>query len=145
MPRTVVTSAEPAGGDGLPEKLAKYVPAETLAFFVPISATIPDSRMALLWVAVAVGLVGTIIYLIVAAQRATADAKPRLHFFVLAGLAFLAWALGTGKGVQDLIGLDSITAGVILGVAVFLVPLIDSALNIVSAARRRSPSVLTKR
>jgi hypothetical protein len=34
---------------------------------------------------------------------------------------------------------------VILGVAVFLIPLIDSALDIVSAARRRSPNVLAKR
>jgi hypothetical protein len=47
--------------------------------------------------------------------------------------------------VQDLVGLDSITAGVILGVAVFLIPLIDSALNIVSVARRRSPNALANR
>jgi len=137
MPRTVVPpvrlrgseSAGLGGGDGLPEKLAKYVPAETLAFFVPLSASLGDSRPVLLWAVIVVGLLGTIGWLWLAAQKVTSDEKPRIHFFVLSGVSFLAWTLGSSASVSKLIGIDSVAAGVILGIAVFIIPLSDGVLN----------------
>ncbi len=136
MPRTVVPPARfrgngtpPAGGDGLPERLVKYVPAETLAFFVPLAAGIGSGRRVLLVVVLCAGLVGTIGYLWLAGQRAAADERPRPHFFVLAAVAFVSWAVGTSPNVAGLFGVDRLVAGVWLGLAVFLIPLVDEVIN----------------
>jgi hypothetical protein len=67
MPRTVVPPvgfrsgrSGAVGGDDYLEKLAKYVPAEALAFFVPLSGIVGDSRPTLLWIVLVVGAVGTV-------------------------------------------------------------------------------------
>jgi len=136
MPRTVVppvrmrtAGAESVGGDSLPERLVKYVPAETLAFFVPIAAVLGADRRPLLVTVLAIGVVGTAGYLWLAGQKAAEDERPLPHFYVLACLAFLCWAVGTSAGVAGLIGLDPVGAGVVLGAAVFAVPLLDEVLN----------------
>jgi hypothetical protein len=136
MPRTVVPPlryrgprSKPVGGDALPDRLVKYVPAETLAFFVPIAAVIGTQRNALLIGVVVAGFVGTIGYLWLAAQRADAEQKPLPHFYVLAGLAFVCWAVGTSANVSALVGMDRVEAGTVLGLAVFLIPLLDEILN----------------
>ena len=65
MPRTVVPPTRmrgrdsSAGGDSLPERLVKYVPAETLAFFVPVAALLGDDHRPWLIVALIVGVIGT--------------------------------------------------------------------------------------
>ena len=123
MPRTVVPpvrfrstrstrsprstrGAEPAGGDSLPERLVKYVPAETLAFFVPIAAVLDDgNRRPWLITVLVVGVIGTAGYLWLAARKAGDDERPLPHFYVLACVAFVCWAIGTSAGVADLIGL----------------------------------------
>jgi hypothetical protein len=135
VPRTVVhpvvvrgAGGEPAGGDPLGERLIKYVPAETLAFFVPVAATVGADRDALLVAVLAVGLVGTVGYLWLAGQKAAADERPMPHFYVLAGVAYLCWALGTSPNVAGLVRMDAVAAGVVLGLAVFLVPLLDEVL-----------------
>jgi hypothetical protein len=136
MPRTVVppvrlrgAARETAGGDGLPERLVKYVPAETLAFFVPLAPIVGPDRDALLVVVVVAALIGTVGYLWLNGSRLEPDERPRPHFYALAGLAFLAWALGISTLVQDLVGVDEIAAAVVLAVAVFLIPLIDGVLS----------------
>ncbi len=136
MPRTVVppvrlrgSGSGPVGGDGLPERLVKYVPAETLAFFVPLTAGIGTGRDALLVVVLCAGVLGTVGYLWLAGQRAAPDERPRPHFFALAAVAFVSWAVGTSPNVALLFGLDRLAAGVWLGLAVFLVPLADEVLN----------------
>jgi hypothetical protein len=137
MPRTVVPPVQfrgpggvlPGGGDGLPERLVKYVPAETLAFFVPLAAALGPDRGPWLITIVVAGAVGTAGYLWVAGQRTRPDERPLPHFYVLAILAFLCWALGTSGGVAGLVGLDQTEAGVVLGLAVFLIPLLDEVLN----------------
>jgi hypothetical protein len=137
MPRTVVPpvaargerGATQVGGDSLPERLVKYVPAETLAFFVPVAGSIGSSRSPLLIAAVSAGLVGTVGYLWLAGQRAESDQRPRGHFYILAAVAFVCWAIGTSANVAHLVRIDQVTAGVILGLAVFLVPLIDEVLT----------------
>jgi len=139
MPRTVVPPVrfrgsrgrrgEPAGGDSLPERLVKYVPAETLAFFVPIAAILGDDRRPWLITVLVVGVVGTAGYLWLAARRVRDDERPLPHFYVLACVAFLCWAIGTSAGVAGLVGFDGVESGVILGLAVFVVPLADDVLN----------------
>jgi hypothetical protein len=138
MPRTVVPPvrfrgsrrAEPAGGDSLPEKLVKYVPAETLAFFVPLAAVLDDdNRKPWLITVLLIGIVGTAGYLWLAAHRAAEDERPLPHFYVLACVAFVCWAIGTSAGVAALAGLDRVESGVVLGLAVFLIPLADDVLN----------------
>jgi hypothetical protein len=137
MPRTVVPpvrfrgpgDGKPVGGDSLPERLAKYVPAETLAFFVPIAAVLGTDRKPWLIAAVVVGVLGTAGYLWVAQRRTEDDEQPLPHFYVLACVAFLCWAVGTNAGVASLIGLDKVEAGVVLAVGVFLIPLSDEFLN----------------
>ncbi len=126
------------GGDGLPEKLAKYVPAETLAFFVPVSAAIGTGREALLVAALVVGAIGTPAYLWLYARKLPSNEQPLLQFYVLSVIAFGCWALGTSAAVAALVGTDVTTAGVILFFAVFLIPLTDGVLAAV-LPRARAP------
>lgn len=114
--------------DSLPDRIVKYVPAETLAFFVPVAAAIGSRRPALLAAVVVAGLIGTVGYLWLAGQRAAPDQRPLPHFFVLAGLAYLCWAVGTNGNVAALMGLDQLGGAVLLGMAVFLIPMLDEVL-----------------
>ncbi|MCF0091273.1 hypothetical protein [Micromonospora sp. MH99] len=108
-------------------RLAKYVPAETLAFFVPVTAGIDAGRNGLFVLVVVIGLVGTIGYLWLAAQKLDSDERPLPHFYILAGVAYLCWAAGTSTDVAKLVSMDRIAAGVVLGGAVFLIPMLDAA------------------
>ena len=135
MPRTVVppvrlrgADSATAGGDSFPERLVKYVPAETLAFFVPIAALLGDDHRPWLIAALAVGVLGTVGYLLQTAP-ADPDERPRPHYYVLACLAFLSWAIGTTPAVAALIHIDQTGAAFVLAVAVFLTPLADGLLN----------------
>ena len=113
-------------GDGLPEKLVKYVPAETLAFFVPLAAAAGTDREGFLIALLVIGVIGTVAYLWYAARALPAGQRPLIHFYVLAPLAFLCWAIATAPNVADLIGIDSLIAAAILTGAVFLIPITDS-------------------
>lgn len=116
-------------GDGLPAKIAKYVPAETLAFFIPVAAALGTTRDGILVMAILVGAIGSVGYLWLAARNLAEDEKPLVHFYVLSVLAFGCWAVGTSASVMHLIGVDEIVGGVILGFAVFLIPLADGVAN----------------
>ena len=122
------SSTVAGSGDSFPERLVKYVPAETLAFFVPVAALLGSDRRALLIVALLVGVVGTVGYLLQTAPSGP-DERPRPHYYVLACLAFLAWAIATTPAVADLIHLDHVGAAFVLAVAVFLIPIADALLN----------------
>jgi hypothetical protein len=137
MPRTVVppkpaskrAADAPAGGDQLPEKLVKYIPGETLAFFVPVAAALGSDRKGWLVAVTIVAAIGTVAYLWNSASSTPATERPLPHFYVLAVIAFAAWAIGTSPNIADLISVDDVVAGVILALAVFLVPLADGILN----------------
>jgi hypothetical protein len=146
MPRTVVprqparapgpqpsareTAQEPSVvGDSLPEKLVKYVPAETLAFFVPLAAAIGTENRAVLIAVVVIAAVGTVGYLWWAARALPPEQRPLVHFYVLAVIAFACWAIATAPNLAQLLGIDTLIAGVILACAVFLIPLADNILS----------------
>lgn len=126
--------AEPAGelpvvGDSIPEKLIKYVPAETLAFFVPFAAAIGSERQGLLIAVVVIAAIGNVGYLWWSGHTLAKEQQPLPHFFVLATIAFVCWAIATAPNVAALLGIDALVAAVILGAAVFLIPLADQILS----------------
>ena len=110
--------------DGYGEKLLKYIPAETIAFYAPLAA-IPGIGSAARWAILLVGLGITVLYLVAQAKRE--KLKPPPAYFVLGGIAFLAWALGTSDFLTAVAGVDAVWGGVILGAAVFGIPGIDEA------------------
>ncbi|WP_117213184.1 hypothetical protein [Allorhizocola rhizosphaerae] len=120
---------EAIGGDQFSVRLAKYVPAETLAFFVPVAAALGAEHNKMLVAALVVGLVGTVLYLWLAAQRAEPDERPLPHFYFLAAAAYLCWTVGTSPNVAALIQLNATVGGVVLTGAVFLVPMLDEVGN----------------
>ena len=115
------------------------MPAETLAFFVPLAAAIGTSNKTLLAIVLVAGLIGSVAWLIVNAAQLPNDQKPRFYFYFLAGVAYLCWAIGTSPNVSALIGVSSLTASVALGVGVFLIPLIDTALSLKNSDSLRNP------
>jgi hypothetical protein len=136
MPRVPVYGAATgdagsAPADGFPEKLAKYVPAEALAFYVPIVAlTAVKDQLSTLLAVTAVGVAGTILYLYNRAKKVNPpDRRPRWWFYVLAGVAFVAWAVGTVPEIVGLSGLPVVIKDLAVPVAVFIIPAIDEAIT----------------
>jgi hypothetical protein len=135
MPRTVVPPAgATAGGgggtagDGLPEKLVKYVPAETIGFFVPVSAAVGTGNEGWLIAVVVVALLGTPAYLFQMAPETPAS-KPRAHYYVLAEIALVCWMLGTSSAVQSWVGISQTLGGVVLAIGTFAIPITDGVLT----------------
>lgn len=131
-------AAQPAtAGDSLPEKFVKYVPAETIAFFVPTSAALGVGEQGWVIALILIALVGNPLYLYQVAPSGSgmSSAAPLLHFYLLADLAFLSWALGTSQQADAVFGISATEGGILLAVGVFLIPLVDGILNEVSARR----------
>lgn len=132
-PRTRGTLADPpaaasapAGGDSFPDKLVKYVPAETLAFLVPAAAALGSERDTFLIAVLVVAALGTFGYLWLNARMLPEEKRPLKHFYVLAEIALFCWAVATIPTVASLFRIDSVLAAVILLVAVFLIPVADN-------------------
>jgi hypothetical protein len=125
--RTVVPKSRlrAGSGDDFPTKLVKYIPGETLAFFVPTAALLGEDRSALLVTVALIGAAGNIGYLWYLGRSEPVDRQPRAHFYILAVFAFVAWALVTAPNLAAMAGLDQVASSVILAIAVFAVPLID--------------------
>jgi hypothetical protein len=122
-------SSSDGAGDRFPEKLIKYVPAETLAFFVPVAAAIGTGRNALLVAALVLGMIFTPLYLWLAARKLPTDKRPLFHFYLLAAVAFVVWALGTSSAVADLVQVEPTVVGIIFMFAVFIIPGADAAIT----------------
>ena len=108
--------------DGYLDRMAKYVPAEVLAFFLPL-VTFIGKDDTWLWVVLGVGAVGTVLYLLMASVKQSEFPLP--HFFVLSLAAFFVWAFGASGVIRDLIDVNEKGATVVLGCFVFLVPAVD--------------------
>lgn len=132
----VVRGADGARGtasdepDGYVDKLVKYVPAEVLGGFVPLSALAAGTgHDSAVWVAAAAGLIGTPAYLAIQSRRVPLDKKPRPYFYLLSALAFLVWAVGTSSPLREVTGIGQNLAEFFLGLTVFLMPVLDAALE----------------
>jgi hypothetical protein len=121
--------APPVVGDGIPEKLVKYVPAETLAFFVPFSAAIGPERTGLLIAVLVVSAITTVGYLWWQGQSLPREQQPLPHYYVLAVIAFACWAFATAPSVTALLGADALVAALVLAGGVALIPMTDQFLT----------------
>lgn len=129
LPRSTAASAstaQPLSADGMAEKIVKYVPAEVLAFYAPAYALIPEGDLLLRRIVLGAGLIGTVVYLLAARPK---SAGPPAYFYVLAAIAFLAWAVGVSDVGVQLLGLSPAASKVLFAVGVFLIPGIDEALT----------------
>lgn len=127
-PQDVLTNAPTVGtgtgdgeDDGYREKIAKYVPAETLAFVIPL-ATQPDNDTDR-WIIVAVAIIGTIVFNLLRNEKTT------WYFHVLALIALLCWLIGATNFGEELLGLSDFRSRLILAAAVFLIPGLDAAIT----------------
>lgn len=138
MPRTVVygqrakdvysaPNRSAVEEDNYLTRLAKLVPAEVLAFFVPAAAQWGDDD-ALLVILLVLGTLATPAYLWRSALRQPDDLKPYPHYYALATVAFLAWALGVSAHVPELLGLSVSQSAFAVTIAAFALPLADGLL-----------------
>jgi hypothetical protein len=124
------------GSENLPTKLVKYIPGETLAFFVPAASLLGTSRDGLLLAATAVGAVGTVGWLWYTSRSEPPEKRPLPHFYVLAVIAFVLWCIVTAPNLADVLHIDDVVAGLLLMVGVFLIPLADGILEKIVPRRR---------
>ncbi|WP_455377297.1 hypothetical protein [Petrachloros mirabilis] len=134
MIRTIVYPKAPEDKDydGIPEKLVKYIPAETVAFFVavyPLFADKPDQDVVLKPYQVGVlilGIVGTLLYFY---ARSDKTKPPRLYFYLFVIVAFLGWAIGSSTVGEDLFKLPTVFKSAAIPTVVFIIPILDEALT----------------
>jgi hypothetical protein len=126
--------------DNYASKMVKYVPAEVTAFFV-MAAALGHSNQTFLIVALVLGFVFTPVYLLL--SSVSAAQKPLLHFYVLAAIAFVPWALVTSPDLASLFGASSAVVAFILAAAVFVIPGADSLLE--AAANGKLHGMFTER
>jgi hypothetical protein len=118
------------GGDGYTERLSKYIPAEVLAAFLPLIG-LTENQTGRLQIALLVGLAGTLVYLYIHARQTDASKRPRPFFYLLAAIAFVAWAVGTSDAVRGLFGWDETGAKFGLAIAAFSIPALDLFIDLV--------------
>lgn len=146
MIRTVVHSApiRPQGAedadiqtkDNYSDKLVKYIPAEVIAFYLPMYTYVLSSvtvngavtSKTPLFVVLLISLLGVVGYMYVRRSPTT-----NWYFYALSAVAFLAWAIGTSSVGQNLFGLPELYNKVILMTGIFLVPMFDELLSSGSA------------
>jgi hypothetical protein len=126
MIRTVVYPGTSTAADDVPSKLLKYIPAEVIAFYVPIYALVPKAGALGLWAVLIISIAATVGYLWV---RADPTSPPRLYFYILAAVAFVCWALGTSTIGADLWKFPDWVSRAAVPSGVLLVPLIDEILT----------------
>jgi hypothetical protein len=120
--------------DDFGTKLAKYVPAEILAVFVPM-VTLVQGRKGLLLAALALGLLLTPAYLYTHARKAAPEQRPSPYSYVLATVAFVVWSLSMDD-VRRLLNVDMVVASFALGTTVWILPLVDGLLETSRLGRR---------
>jgi hypothetical protein len=126
--------------DDYTSKIAKYVPAEVVAVSVAgFAAFNPTGRW--IWGGIALGIGANLLYLGGNAVRLDPVSRPRWFFYILSGVAFLAWALATIPQVRrkfDLAGTENDQkAAYILAAAAFGLPLLDTLGNSIEIQLRK--------
>jgi hypothetical protein len=115
--------------DQFKEKLVKYVPAEVLSGFIPLSALAGRGHSWLVWLLLAAGAVATWGRWVLANRSLPMDRRAPPWGYVLAVGAFVVWAVGASSSVDSLLEVDAEVAGVILGVGAWMIPLLDELLT----------------
>jgi hypothetical protein len=124
---------EPAGTDDYLSKIAKYVPAETVAV-TTLGFGIWDPAGDWVWFWLAIAAAANVIYLLATALLLPPTTpRPRGFFYLLSAGAFFAWAIAVIDDAQQAAGItgDDLTqkSGFILAAAAFLIPALDTILS----------------
>lgn len=112
------------------DKLAKYVPAETVTITTLAFAAIQPSKNAVWWL-VAGGAVANLLYLFGTALAARPKVPmPRWYFYPLSAAALALWAIAVIGPVGRKVGISGSNADTqktfVLATAAFIVPLLDT-------------------
>jgi hypothetical protein len=122
----VRTKQEP---DKFPDKLAKYIPAEMLAFFLPFSAA--GQERGILIAALVAGCIVTPGYLFITAKKNNPDQMPRFYYYILASVAFAVWAQATSD-LGCIVGLSKTWSSFLLTGGVLLIPGVDELVTVLT-------------
>jgi hypothetical protein len=116
--------------DGPLEKIAKYVPAESITLTTLAFAALTPTGKDVWWL-VAGGAIANVLYLFGTALQARKETKemPRWYFYPLSALALVLWAIAVIGVVGSEFGIETSNAeaqkAFALAFAAFLVPLLD--------------------
>ena len=130
MPRTIVYSdVRGQPGDDYLTRLVKYVPGEVLSFFLLVTSIFGNEEPFLVMTIIAC-LLGTPLYLYVTGLQVESRKRPHFYSYILALVAFAAWAVGTSTAVDSLFRIDKTFSQFLLFLTVFLLPGIDTLLEV---------------
>ena len=128
-----VGAAEPPSTDGYLEKLAKYVPAESITLTTLAFAALEPSSSQVWWL-VAAGALANVLYLFgTALQGRQETPMPRWYFYLLSAMALVLWSIaiigpvGTKAGISG--GNAEAAKTFVLAAAAFLIPLLDTIIT----------------
>ena len=91
--------------DDYTSKIAKYVPGEVVAVSLAgFAAFGPTGNWV--WFALFLGILANVVYLAATTIRLNTASRPRLYFYLLSAVAFIAWAAATIPQVRNKFGLE---------------------------------------
>jgi hypothetical protein len=131
-PEVVAKAADLPVKDDYTSKIAKYVPGEVVAVSLAgFAAFGPTGNWV--WFALFLGILANVVYLAATTIRLNTASRPRLYFYLLSAVAFIAWAAATIPQVRNKFGLEGPEnrdkAAYILFIAAFGLPLLDTLFN----------------
>jgi hypothetical protein len=129
----VEDKSEASSQDGYLDKLAKYVPAESIAIATTFFAVFQLSG-SFMWLAIGLGALLNIVYLLaVASKTTTKNNAPMWYFYVLSAIAFFAWSIAAVDAIAEKVGWgagsDEDKRAFVLLFAAFLIPALDTLLT----------------
>lgn len=117
------------GGEDLPGRIGKYIPAEIVALYVMLKSFPPTTsphRAIALWVIFWVCLGLTPIYLAFTTSQKKPKKGPLWRQVLIATIAFPFWVLALGNGPFDSFGIETWITSIILTVITFVFGLIPA-------------------
>jgi hypothetical protein len=128
-----VSVSETQAPDNYVSKIAKYVPAETIAVLALLFAAFKPSTGTVWWW-VAGGALANCVYLLsLALGQPKTVPRPRLYFYFLSIVALVLWAMATLGPVKKAAGLTGENGpskqAALLALAAFIVPALDTVLT----------------
>jgi hypothetical protein len=132
------TAAEGSGSstDGFLEKLAKYIPAESLTLTLLAFAALEPSGADIWWLVVG-GALANVLYLYATALHSRKEVPmPRLFFYLLSAGALALWSIAVIEVVGKKAGIEGANAEAaktfVLACAAFFIPVLDTILSALS-------------
>jgi hypothetical protein len=119
-----------SASDGYLDKIAKYVPAESVTITTLAFAAFKPTGL-LIWIFVAAGAIANVLYLFgTALQARSRFPMPRCYFYALSAIALVLWAMAVINVVSIKAGIKGPNADAqktfVLAAAAFFVPLLDT-------------------